>query len=203
MPSTLVCMATNIGRLIFNSFGVNTYILSDNTGKCLIVDPACSTNAEESRLAAYITENHLQPVGMVNTHFHIDHILGNTFTCNSYNIKPQCHIKSKLLWETAAQCGLAFGLKIDNMIIPADFIKEDKGVVTYSFEVTWLEYLGAERLVYGNVGEKSHARHVVSRLPGNVSIPIEAGRTYPFAVSRSDLRFFDRENGLRTDQCPL
>jgi multiple sugar transport system ATP-binding protein len=87
--------------------------------------------------------------------------------------------------------------------LPADFIKGDKGIVTYPFEVTWLEYLGAERLVYGKVGEKSHARHVVSRLPGNVSITIEAGQTYPFAVSRSDLRFFDRKSGLRTDQSPL
>ncbi len=58
-------------------------------------------------------------------------------------------------------------------------------------------------MVYGNVGEKSHARHVVSRLPGNVTLAIEAGRTYPFAVSRSDLRFFDRKSGLKTDRTPL
>jgi multiple sugar transport system ATP-binding protein len=86
--------------------------------------------------------------------------------------------------------------------MPADFIKAEEGVVTYPFEVTWLEYLGAERLVYGNVGEKSHARHVVSRLPGNVTLPIEAGQTYPFAIARSDIRFFNRVSGQRTDQGP-
>jgi multiple sugar transport system ATP-binding protein len=87
--------------------------------------------------------------------------------------------------------------------LPADFVKEIEGSVTYPFEVTWLEYLGAERLVYGNVGEKSHARHVVSRLPGNVTLPISAGETYTFAVPRSDIRFFDRESGLRTNRSPL
>jgi multiple sugar transport system ATP-binding protein len=87
--------------------------------------------------------------------------------------------------------------------LPADFIKGDDGVVVYPFEVTWLEYLGAERLVYGNVGEKSHARHVVSRLPGNVTLPISAGETYDFAVSKSDIRFFDRKSGLRTDRSSL
>jgi multiple sugar transport system ATP-binding protein len=87
--------------------------------------------------------------------------------------------------------------------MPVEFIKADEGVVSYPFEVTWLEYLGAERLVYGNVGEKSHARHVVSRLPGNVTLPIQAGQTYPFAIARSDLRYFDRASGLRTDQGPV
>ncbi len=84
--------------------------------------------------------------------------------------------------------------------LPADYLKECGQVVTYPFEVTWMEYLGAERLIYGNVGEKCHARHVVARLPGNVTLPIEAGRTYPFAVSGSDIRFFERQSGRRTDR---
>lgn len=84
--------------------------------------------------------------------------------------------------------------------LPAEFVEGGYGVVTYPFEVTYLEYLGAERLVYGNVGEKSYARHVVSRLPGNVNVSIEVGSTYSFAVSRRDLRYFDRASGLRTDK---
>ena len=44
---------------------------------------------------------------------------------------------------------------------------------------TGVEYLGAERLVYGNVGEKSHALHVVSRLPGNIACPVEVGPHLP------------------------
>ncbi|MGE5662923.1 MAG: ABC transporter ATP-binding protein [Deltaproteobacteria bacterium] len=83
--------------------------------------------------------------------------------------------------------------------LPADFVGDAEEVVRYPFEVTWLEYLGAERLVYGNVGEKSHARHVVSRIPGSVSLPVDVGRTYPFAVPRRDLRFFDRATGLRKE----
>ncbi|MGZ8430002.1 MAG: ABC transporter ATP-binding protein [Candidatus Deferrimicrobiaceae bacterium] len=86
--------------------------------------------------------------------------------------------------------------------LPAELVTGADGVVTYPFEVTWTEYLGAERLVYGNVGEKSHALHVISRLPGSMSLPIETGRTYPFGVSRGNLRFFDRKSGLRTDRSP-
>jgi multiple sugar transport system ATP-binding protein len=83
--------------------------------------------------------------------------------------------------------------------LPANLVEGSEGVATYPFEVTYLENLGAERLVYGNVGEKSHARHVVSRLPGSVTVSIEAGKTYPFAVATRDLRFFDRKSGLRKE----
>ncbi|HWS15681.1 MAG TPA: ATP-binding cassette domain-containing protein, partial [Candidatus Methylomirabilis sp.] len=79
---------------------------------------------------------------------------------------------------------------------PADAVEGSEGVVTYPFEVTYTEYLGAERLVYGNVGEKSHARHVVSRLPGSLTLPLDAGKTYPFAVAQRDLRRFHRKSGL-------
>jgi multiple sugar transport system ATP-binding protein len=79
--------------------------------------------------------------------------------------------------------------------LPADAVEGSEGMVTWPFEVTYLEYLGAERLVYGNVGEKSHARHIVARLPGSMTVPIEPGRTYPFAVARRDLRRFDRKSG--------
>jgi len=80
--------------------------------------------------------------------------------------------------------------------LPADFVRDSGTMVTYPFEVTWLEYLGAERLVYGNIGEKCCSRHVVSRLPGNITLAIETGKIYPFAVSRQDLRQFDRSHGI-------
>lgn len=84
--------------------------------------------------------------------------------------------------------------------LPAGFIRDSPEVVTYPFQVTWIEYLGAERLVYGDIGEKCCARHVVSRLPGNISLTIEAGQTYPFTVLRQDIRYFDRSSGLLTDK---
>jgi multiple sugar transport system ATP-binding protein len=83
--------------------------------------------------------------------------------------------------------------------LPAKEIDGSEGVATYAFHVTYVEYLGAERLVYGDVGEKSRARHVVSRLPGSLATPVEAGRSYPFAVAMRDLRYFDRQTGVRTE----
>jgi multiple sugar transport system ATP-binding protein len=94
--------------------------------------------------------------------------------------------------------GILVGFRPESFL-PAEFMGSPDGVVTYPFEITYLEDLGAERLVYGNIRERFHAGHVVSRMPGNVSVPIEAGRTYDFAASRRDLRFFDKNTGLRTE----
>ncbi len=84
--------------------------------------------------------------------------------------------------------------------LPSEFVEAKEGVVTYPFEITYLEHLGAERLAYGNIGEKSRARHVVSRLPGSMDVSIEAGATYSFSVPKRDLRYFDRETGLSTNR---
>lgn len=114
----------NVKRLVFNSFGVNTYVLYDVSGQCLIIDPACQNKREETQLLEFIANTHLTPIGMVNTHFHIDHIVGNSFVCNTFNIKPICHKSCKNFWETASSQGRMFGIDIDNIIVPVDFIKE-------------------------------------------------------------------------------
>jgi hydroxyacylglutathione hydrolase len=117
-------MTKNISRFVFNSFGVNTYILTDDSGKCLIVDPACQFAREENELLRFISANHLIPVGMVNTHFHVDHVIGNTFVCHAFNLKPVCHKSCKIFWENVVASGAMFGIKIENLIIPEDFIAE-------------------------------------------------------------------------------
>ena len=58
------------------------------------------------------------------------------------------------------------------------------------------EYLGAERLLYGEVGEAK----AVARFPANSAIDTEIGSTTEFAVRRSDLKRFHLETGLRLDR---
>lgn len=162
----------NISRFVFNSFGVNTYILKDATGKCLIIDPACQYEGEETELLDFIKANHLSPVSMVNTHFHVDHIVGNTFTCNAFNLKPQCHKNCKMFWETAAEFGAVFGIKVDNLIIPVDFIEEGD-IIT--FGNSSVEVLYTPGHADGSICLVNHAeRYVVS---GDVLFRDSIGRT--------------------------
>lgn len=165
-------MIQKVERFVFNSFGVNTYILTDETGKCLVIDPACQSRQEESALELYISGNKLEPVGMVNTHFHIDHILGNNFICNIFNLRPQCHKSSKLLWETATSFGSAFGIKLDNLIIPRDFVSEGDRV---SYGNSFLDVLYTPGHADGSICLVNHAERFV--IAGDVLFRDSIGRT--------------------------
>lgn len=165
-------MTKHLNRLVFNSFGVNTYILSDDTGKCLIVDPACQYHGEETELLGFITGNHLTPVGMVNTHYHVDHIVGNTLVCNTFKLSPRCHRSSKMFWETAAEFGSVFGIKVENLIIPTDFIEEGDVI---PFGESSVEVLYTPGHADGSVCLVNHAeRYVIS---GDLLFRDSIGRT--------------------------
>ena len=88
------------------------------------------------------------------------------------------------------------------MFLPADAVEGSEGVLTYPFEVTYLEYLGAERLVYGNVGEKSTPATSSPAFRDPSPCRWEAGKTYPFAVALRDLRRFDKKSGLYKEGRP-
>lgn len=62
-------------------------MLHDDSGECLIVDPGCYGKEEEAELVDYIEVNELKPVLLLNTHCHIDHVLGNKFVKEKYGIE--------------------------------------------------------------------------------------------------------------------
>lgn len=82
-----------IQKFTFNAFQENTYVLSDSNGICVIIDPGCYDREEERMLNSYIENNKLKPVALLNTHAHIDHILGNQFVCSQYNLDHYLHEK--------------------------------------------------------------------------------------------------------------
>lgn len=78
-------------RFTFNDFQENTYILWDDTKECIIIDPGCNSREEEQTLVDFIDSKNLTPVRLVNTHCHIDHVLGNTFVSEKYNLDLNAH----------------------------------------------------------------------------------------------------------------
>lgn len=75
----------------FNPFAENTYVLYDETGQCVIIDPGCADRNEEKELFDFIAEQNLRVVSLLNTHCHIDHVLGNWAVKNRYNVKLFVH----------------------------------------------------------------------------------------------------------------
>jgi len=75
----------------FNPFYENTYIIYDETKKGVIIDPGCYEKREQEELVDFISINELSIVYLLNTHCHIDHVLGNQFVKDTYQVPLQTH----------------------------------------------------------------------------------------------------------------
>ena len=80
-----------INSFVFNPFGENTYVIFDETKECVIIDPGCYTASEEDRLFGYIDQHQLKPLMVINTHGHVDHVVGNNAVKRRYGIKVAAH----------------------------------------------------------------------------------------------------------------
>ena len=66
----------------------------------------------------------------------------------------------------------------------------------FDYRITRIEYLGADRLLYGQIDDFRGEPHLtLARLPSNVRMPLQVGDSYPFAVTESYR--FDRRSGKR------
>lgn len=77
-----------IKNFVFNMFSENTYVVSDETKECMVVDCGALYPAEREALKAYISENGLKPVLSVATHGHLDHWFGNRMLMEEYGLEP-------------------------------------------------------------------------------------------------------------------
>ncbi len=84
-------------------------------------------------------------------------------------------------------------------LLPLAEAREKGTAVPVRFQIQNVEYLGAERILYGEVqGGRFDAKKVVSRMAAHGGALIEKGTVNDFAVAERDLKFFDQAAGTRT-----
>ena len=82
---------TQVTFFTFNPFQENTYVISDEHKNCIIIDPGCYERHEHETLIHYIESNKLKPLALLSTHAHIDHVLGNAFFMEHYQLPYYLH----------------------------------------------------------------------------------------------------------------
>lgn len=105
-----------------------TYVLSDDSKECVIVDCGCGNDNECSRLEKYIRENSLKPVMMVNTHGHFDHAMGNSFLAKTYNIPGAVHLADEKLLAQTADIAAGFGYEVENPPKPSIYLEDGQAL---------------------------------------------------------------------------
>lgn len=127
---------------VFNSFSVNTIVIYDETKECIIIDAGCSNSSEEQILKDFISENNLKPTHLLNTHYHIDHIIGNKFITETYHLKPEAHREGKVFWGNGRMWGAIFGIKENDLIKAESFLQEGDVVKFGNTELQVIETPG-------------------------------------------------------------
>ena len=120
----------DIKVFVFNPFQENTFVIYDDTKECVIVDAGCYTQSEQEELVAFIEKNGLTPKLAINTHGHIDHVLGNAFVKEKFKLDIAGHLEDLTLMQSATTHALMYGLSIDD--VPSIDINLNHGdVITF------------------------------------------------------------------------
>lgn len=104
----------NIKTFIFSPIQENSYLLYNELKHGIIIDPGCYFPEEKEELQNFISDNHIQPVMLLNTHCHLDHVFGNKFVAETYGLSLQIHEKGKSMLELAPTSGLMYNMPFDN-----------------------------------------------------------------------------------------
>jgi hydroxyacylglutathione hydrolase len=131
-----------IFRLVFSPIEVNTYILADESGDCAIIDCGCYDQTESEEFSEFIEHKNINPVLLLNTHCHLDHIFGNKFLLDKYKLKAFSSEYDEINRKSSVQHALLFGLTMDNPPEPAGFVKDNQRITFGTMELIALHVPG-------------------------------------------------------------
>ncbi len=163
-----------IKQFVFNALSENTYVVYDDTKECIIIDPGCYEPDEKELLKKFISDNELVVKMLINTHCHIDHVLGNYFIKNEYGVELTIH---KLDLET---------LKANEVVAPMyGFHRFEKAEADKFIEE-------GEKIYFGNssfdiIFVPGHARGHIALVNEDEKICISGDVLFQQSIGRTDL----------------
>ena len=119
-----------VDKFVVNPLGENSFVLSDETGECIFIDPGFYYEEEQKEIVDYISVNKLKPVNIYNTHCHFDHIMGVEFVREKYKIPFCAHNDDAFLINQAESQAIIFGFKI-KPILPIDKFIDENDIIKF------------------------------------------------------------------------
>ncbi|MCH5689654.1 MBL fold metallo-hydrolase [Niabella sp. W65] len=119
----------SVHKFTFNPIQENTYVLYAENGDCCIIDPGCYFDEERNELVRFIQSENLRPVYLLNTHCHLDHVFGNKFVSDTWQLPLYLHETEKMVLSFAPKSADMYGLPFENYngemkwLNPGDVIK--------------------------------------------------------------------------------
>lgn len=161
-----------VKQFVFNPFMENTYVLYDETYECVIIDPGCYDKEEQNELVEFIRESNLIVKQLLNTHCHIDHVLGNAFVKNTFNVTLAIHPKEEFTLRSVKSYAPNYGFPNYHEAEAENFINEGD---TISFGNQTLEILFVPGHSPGHIAFYHAGQKVI--IGGDVLFQNSIGRT--------------------------
>lgn len=134
-----------------NPFSVNAFILWNDSGDGILIDPSVSSPAEQAQLAQFIKDKGITVKRAVNTHLHLDHVLENAFVERTFGVKAEAHEEDNFLLDLQEEQSSMYGLPFEDAAPElGNFLAEGDTV-----EVP---------------GIKLHVLHIAGHSPGGIAL---------------------------------
>jgi glyoxylase-like metal-dependent hydrolase (beta-lactamase superfamily II) len=119
-----------IKKFTFNPFLENTFIVWDEKShEAAVVDPGMSDEVEELEIDSFIEENSLVIKYLINTHCHVDHVLGCGFVKEKYNPVYYIPEKDLPLYNHTEKQAEMFGIEMNKLPEIDKYLTEDENLI--------------------------------------------------------------------------
>jgi glyoxylase-like metal-dependent hydrolase (beta-lactamase superfamily II) len=156
----------------FNPLQENTYILYDESGEAIIIDPGCYEREEKAALDKFIASKKLSVKYLLNTHCHFDHVLGNNYVKEKYKVPFLIHEIELPVLKAVKSYISNYGFANYQEVLPDGYLEESDNIKFGNSELAVLFLPGHAP---GHIGFYNEEQKIL--IGGDVLFQRSIGRT--------------------------
>lgn len=107
-----------IAMFTFSPIQENTYLLYNDTGQAVLIDPGCYFQEEKEQLVAFMESQQLRLEILLQTHCHLDHVFGLKWAAEKWQLTPHLHPNEEMVLQWAPASGKMWNLPFENYTGP-------------------------------------------------------------------------------------
>ncbi len=119
----------HVKTFVFNPFSENTYVVYDDSLEAVVIDPGCYEQEEKDHLDNFIKSEKLTVKYLLDTHAHIDHVLGNYHVKEKYKVPFLMHKKDEPVLKAVKAYAPNYGFINYTEALPDQFLEEGDEVI--------------------------------------------------------------------------